>query len=145
MMARWILALAIVVAALGAAAPAQAELYDVRVTRIVQNAYLMQSSRLVIITRMGLELALGTEAVLRYERGATNNRLLFDSGSACDVAGVYRPNAVLRRVDQDRYRDQNSGGYLETQYCYVYAYGEDALVLTTRVLFMDSRQECQVL
>ena len=129
--------------------PARAELYDVQVTHIAQNAYLDQSSRLVIITRLCLQLALGQSAILRYDgRGNANNRLLFDTGglsnTSCQVAGVYTANASLRRVDQDLYRDLNGGGYVVTQYCYVYVYGEDALVLSDRVLFLDSHEECQL-
>jgi hypothetical protein len=128
--------------------PAHAELYDVRVTRIARDAYLDPASRVVIITRYCYEYVYSQRAVLRYDgRGSLNNRLIFDSAlssTSCDVAGIYTPNATLSRVGRDLYRDLNSDTYLETSLCLSLALAEDALVLRNRVIFIDSREECDL-
>jgi hypothetical protein len=49
----------------------------------------------------------------------------------------------LQRVADDLYQDQWTGGYVQTRYCYVNAYGEDALVLQDRVIFVDHRESCE--
>lgn len=35
----------------------------------------------------------------------------------------------VRRIDQDLYRDQSSGVYIQTRYCYEYSYGEEAILV----------------
>lgn len=34
----------------------------------------------------------------------------------------------VTRIDQDLYKDQRSGLYIQTQYCYHYCYGEEAIL-----------------
>ena len=118
--------------------------YAVTVSRVVNNAYRDQATGIIIVTSLCLHLALGDDAVLQYEPGAFDNRLFFSDGGDCMVSGIYPTNATLQRVNQDVYLDTRSGYYLQTQFCYVYAYGEDALVLPDQVIFIGSRQTCQV-
>ena len=51
--------------------------------------------------------------------------LILVSGIAFS-ADYYKLNSV-KRVDQDLYKTSD-GTYIETQYCYHYTYGEDALL-----------------
>ncbi|RPJ10608.1 MAG: hypothetical protein EHM36_03115 [Deltaproteobacteria bacterium] len=48
------------------------------------------------------------------------------STTASSTAGYYK--VYVRRLDQDLYKDQNSGLYIKTRYCYEYAYGAEALL-----------------
>ena len=121
---------------------AAAEAYRMSLTRIDSDVYRDDMSKLVVLTRYCYEYAYGQDAVLIYERGSSSNKVIFDRGETYDVRGVYRTNAQLERVRDDVYRDQATGRYVRTQFCYVYVYGEDALVLDDRVVFVDSRQSC---
>ena len=42
------------------------------------------------------------------------------------AADYYKVN--ISRVDQDLYKDHNSGNYIQTRYCYEYVYYQDALL-----------------
>ena len=121
---------------------AAAEAYPVSLTRIDKDVYREDLSKLIVLTRYCYEYAYGQDAVLVYERGSSGNRVIFDGGETCDVRGIYRTNAQLERVADDVYRDQATGRYVRTRFCYVYAYGEDALVLDDRVVFVSSRESC---
>jgi hypothetical protein len=114
------------------------------VSRIDRNAYKVQGQDAIIITSLCLDLALADNSLLRYVQGAGDNRVFFSDRDDCAVSGVYRTNATLQRVAQDLYKDTRTGGYIQTRYCYVYAYGEDAMVLSDRVLFVDSRESCDL-
>ncbi len=125
------------------AAPTQ-EYYRVSITRIDGNVYQDATSRLLILTNYCYEYTYSEDAVLKYEPYSYSNQLIFDSGNRCPVRGVYRANAELRRVSEDLYRDSISGGYLKTFGCYVYAYGEPALVLSDKAIFIQSRETCDL-
>jgi hypothetical protein len=137
------------VAALAFALPAGAaqseEVYRATVTRATDNAYVVGLTDLLVITRLCLNLALNDNAVLVYEPGYRSNfSIIFSDGQSCDVDGVYRSNANLRRVADNLYQDTLTGGYLRTQLCLSLALGERSLVLSDRVVFLDSRQGCQL-
>lgn len=121
-------------------ASAQAEVYKVTLTRVDRNAYWDRFQRLVLLTRGCIEYAYlddarvlvrGDEAVIR-----------FSSGAMCEVASVARPNAYLRREAENFYVDDLHGAYVWTQLCLELTLGEDALVLSNRVLFLESRSSC---
>jgi hypothetical protein len=114
-------------------------------TRIEQDLYRDALSRLLVATRSCYQHLYGSRAVLEYERGSPSNRVHFEgTGSSCAVRGIYRPNLTLTRVGDDLYRDDGTGRYLRTFACYEYVYGEDALILDDRVIFVDSRTACDL-
>ena len=67
-----------------------AEVYAVSVTRIDQNLYKTNGSTLYIETRYCYEYAIGESAVLKYGQYSYDNKLIFDSGTECDVVKVFR-------------------------------------------------------
>ncbi|HPG62357.1 MAG TPA: hypothetical protein PK586_10125 [Casimicrobium sp.] len=68
---------------------AHAEFYKVNIKRLDQNLY-KSSSGLYIETRFCFEFALGEDAVLKYESYAYDNKLIFNSGTTCDVVKVFK-------------------------------------------------------
>jgi hypothetical protein len=71
-------------------AMALAEVYTVSVTRIDQDLYKTGGSTLYIETRYCYEYAIGAMAVLKYGQYSYDNKLIFDSGTECDVVKVFR-------------------------------------------------------
>lgn len=70
-------------------AQAQArELYRVSVTRLDSNLYRDHTSKAIIETKYCYEYANRDDAVLRWEGRYGNNRLIFSSGTTCDVTAV---------------------------------------------------------
>ena len=140
--ARWLLASSLALGTLTLMPPSvSAEMYKVSVTRVAQDAYRDTMSGLIILTRYCYEYVYYQDAVLDYSSGM-GGTLYFDRRSSCDVAGVRKANAQLTRVRNDLYRDDMSGGYVRTSLCLALALGEDALVLSDRVLFLSSGDEC---
>jgi hypothetical protein len=123
---------------------ANAATYRVSVTRIAQDVYREESSRAVILTANCYQYVYWQGAVLVYELDALGNRLHFSGSSSCAVVGVYRSNARLARVGDNLYRDTRTGGILRTQLCLNLALGEDALIMSDRVIFLDSSDECSL-
>lgn len=81
-------ALAIVATPLSAAA---ADYYRVNVRRVEQNLYRDTTSRMYIKTRYCYEYVYGEDAILVWDGPRSwSNKLIFDSGSECDVEGVFR-------------------------------------------------------
>lgn len=70
------------------AVPLSADTYRVRVTRIDSNLYKDTNSKVIIETRLCLELALDDDAVLRWEGRYGNNWIVFSSGEKCDVVAL---------------------------------------------------------
>ena len=72
-----------------AAAVVQAESYRVTVTRKESNLYRIDGTKTYIKTRLCLELALSEPAILNYQRGSYDNKLIFDKRrsrrESCDV------------------------------------------------------------
>ncbi len=61
-----------------------AEFYKVNVKRIDQDLYKTDSG-LIIKTRYCYEYTYGEEAILKYEEYLYDNKLIFDSGTICQV------------------------------------------------------------
>ncbi len=77
--------------AVGASAMLSArESYRVTVTRKENNLYRIDGTKTYIKTRMCLELALGEDAILNYERGSFSNKLIFDKHDPPDSCAVER-------------------------------------------------------
>lgn len=68
---------------------ASAEMYSVNVRRIDQDLYKTDEG-IYIQTRYCYEYAYGDDAVLKYERYAYDNKLIFDSGETCDVVKLFK-------------------------------------------------------
>jgi hypothetical protein len=67
-----------------------ADTYRVTVTRVDRDLYRVDSQRpaVYIETRYCYEFATRDDAVLRYERYGYSNKLIFSSGTACEVRSL---------------------------------------------------------
>ena len=72
-----------------ACSAAIAEYYKVNVRRVDKDLY-KTSSGLFIQTKYCYEYAYGEDAVLKYEQYSYDNKLIFDSGTSCEVAKVFK-------------------------------------------------------
>jgi hypothetical protein len=68
---------------------AYADFYKVNVKRIEQDLY-KTSSNLYIQTQYCYEYALGEDAILKFEQYGYSNKLIFDSGTSCDVKKIFK-------------------------------------------------------
>lgn len=68
---------------------ASAEMYAVNVRRIDKDLYKTDEG-VYIQTKYCYEYTYGDDAVLKYEPYGYDNKLIFDSGSVCDVEKVFK-------------------------------------------------------
>jgi hypothetical protein len=61
---------------------------------------------------------------------------------AAYAADRYKVN--LTRKDQDLYQVDGTAIWVQTQYCYVYGYGEEAALSSSEVVFFDDGDKCDV-
>lgn len=66
-----------------------AEYYKVYVTRLDNNMY-RTSDGFYIATKYCYEYATSEEAILVYEQYSYDNKLIFNSGTSCDVDKVFK-------------------------------------------------------
>lgn len=66
-----------------------AEYYKVYIKRVDSNLYKTDSG-LHIKTKYCYEYSYGEEAILKYESYSYDNKLIFDSGSTCDVEKIFK-------------------------------------------------------
>jgi hypothetical protein len=104
--------------------------------RVTRDVYRDSLDNLVVVTRGCLSLTLGDDVIYND----FTRQLTFPDGETSSVRGIYRPQYQLTRVDQDLYRSLDGSGYVRTQYCYAYAYGEDVVLLSDSVIFLASRE-----
>lgn len=69
---------------------AYAEYYKVNVKRIDKDLYKTTTDGLYIQTRYCYEYTYGDDAVLKYDQYSYDNKLIFDSGTSCDVVKVFK-------------------------------------------------------
>ena len=69
---------------------AYAEYYKVNVKRVDANLYKTTTGGLYIETRYCYEYTYGDDAILKYEQYSYDNKLIFSSGTSCDVAKVFK-------------------------------------------------------
>lgn len=69
---------------------AYAEYYKVNVKRVDKDLYKTTTDGLYIQTRYCYEYTYGDEAVLKYEDYSHENKLIFNSGTSCDVVKVFK-------------------------------------------------------
>lgn len=67
-----------------------AEYYKVNVKRVEQDLYKTTTGGLYIQTRYCYEYTYGDDAVLKYEDYSYDNKLIFNSGTSCDVVKVFK-------------------------------------------------------
>ena len=65
------------------------EYYKVNVKRVDQDLYKTTTGNLYIQTRYCFEYTYGDDAVLKYEDYSYDNKLIFDSGTSCEVVKVF--------------------------------------------------------
>ncbi|WP_296871494.1 hypothetical protein [Tibeticola sp.] len=69
---------------------AYAEYYKVNVKRVDKDLYKTTTGGLYIQTRYCYEYTYGDDAVLKYEDYSYDNKLIFSSGTSCDVVKVFK-------------------------------------------------------
>jgi hypothetical protein len=69
---------------------AYAEYYKVNVKRVDENLYKTTTGGLYIETRYCYEYTYGDDAILKYEQYSYDNKLIFSSGTSCDVVKVFK-------------------------------------------------------
>lgn len=69
---------------------AYAEYYKVNVKRIDKDLYKTTTDGLYIQTRYCYEYTYGDDAVLKYDQHSNDDKLIFDSGTSCDVVKVFK-------------------------------------------------------
>lgn len=67
-----------------------ADYYKINVKRIDDNLYKDTDSGIYIVTKYCYEYSYGEEAVLKYEDYSYDNKIIFESGSSCDVKKVFK-------------------------------------------------------
>ena len=50
----------------------------------------------------------------------------------------------LTRKDRNLYKVDGTSFWVQTQYCYVYGYGEEAVLNASEVVFLDEGEKCDV-
>lgn len=119
---------------------AQAEVYEFNVRRVERNVYWDRSQRAVLMTRACSEYAMGDDVTVIVRGDAAI--VLFESGETCDLARASRPNAYVRRLAENVYANDLSGGIIRTSMCLELTLGEHALVTSDRLIFLESRSSC---
>jgi hypothetical protein len=66
------------------------EVYRVTVTRVDKDLYKIENTRPVVYieTQHCYQYATRDDAILRYERYGTNNKLIFSDDTSCDVKAL---------------------------------------------------------
>ena len=72
-----------------------------------------------------------------HQRSVQSFALFLLTGVGLLAADVYKLNGV-KRLDQDLYKTAD-GFYIETQYCYHYTYGEEAILRWEGSVSMDNK------
>lgn len=60
------------------------------------------------------------------------------------VAAADRYQVSLTRKDSNLYKVDGQPVWIQTRYCYVYGYSEDAVVSSDEVVFLDDTEKCDV-
>lgn len=84
-----VLGILVVVAILSFGSIASAEYYIVNVKRVDQDLY-KTNSGLYIQTNYCYEYSYWEDAILKYDDYSYDNKLIFDSGSSCDVTKIFK-------------------------------------------------------
>ena len=136
-------------------APAQAENYEVNLTRKGSNVYKIDGKDIIIQTRYCYVYAYSEEAIFKTS-GYGGEVIFFDSKDKCDVKAVFglskqKPGKYVVTVsheDDDWYEVMGTGSYIKTSACLSLALGEEAYLTITssgfgRLRFRDG-DDCMV-
>ncbi len=80
----------VIIVASAMPALAFAEYYKINVKRVEQDLYKTTTGGLYIQTRYCYEYTYGDEAILKYEDYSYDNKIIFGSGTECDVIKVFK-------------------------------------------------------
>ena len=114
-------------------APAQAENYEVNLTRKGSNVYKIDGNVIIIQTRYCYVYAYSEEAIFKTS-GYGGEVIFFDSKDKCDVKAVFgvskqKPGKFVVTVsheDDDWYEVFGTNSYIKTSSCLSLALGEEA-------------------
>ena len=114
-------------------APAQAENYEVNLTRKGSNVYKIDGKDIIIQTRYCYVYAYSEEAIFKMF-GYGGEVIFFDSKDKCDVQAVFgaskqkpgRYVVTVSREDDDWYEVLGTNSYIKTSSCLSLALGEEA-------------------
>ena len=114
-------------------APAQAENYEVNLTRKGSNVYKIDGKDIIIQTRYCYVYAYSEEAIFKMF-GYGGEVIFFDSKDKCDVKAVFglskqKPGKFVVTVsheDDDWYEVFGTNSYIKTSSCLSLALGEEA-------------------
>ena len=115
------------------AAPAQAENYEVNLTRKGSNVYKIDGKDIIIQTRYCYVYAYSEEAIFKTS-GYGGEVIFFDSKDKCDVKAVFgvskqKPGkfvVTVSREDDDWYEVFGTSSYIKTSSCLSLALSEEA-------------------
>lgn len=137
------------------AAPAQAENYEVNLTRKGSNVYKIDGKDMIIQTRYCYVYAYSEEAIFKSS-GYGGEVIFFDSKDKCDVKAVFgvskqKPGKFVVTVsheDDDWYEVFGTNSYIKTSSCLSLALGEEAYLTIApsgfgRLRFKDG-DDCMV-
>ena len=136
-------------------APAQAENYEVNLTRKGSNVYKIDGKDIIIQTRYCYVYAYSEEAIFKMF-GYGGEVIFFDSKDKCDVKAVFgvskqKPGKFVVTVsheDDDWYEVLGTNSYIKTSSCLSLALGEEAYLTIApsgfgRLRFKDG-DDCMV-
>lgn len=136
-------------------APAQAENYEVNLTRKGSNVYKIDGKDIIIQTRYCYVYAYSEEAIFKTS-GYGGEVIFFDSKDKCDVKAVFglskqKPGkyvVTVSREDDDWYEVFGTNSYIKTSSCLSLALGEEGYLTISpsgfgRLRFKDG-DDCMV-
>ena len=136
-------------------APAQAENYEVNLTRKGSNVYKIDGKDIIIQTRYCYVYAYSEEAIFKTS-GYGGEVIFFDSKDKCDVKAVFglskqKPGkyvVTVSREDDDWYEVFRTNSYIKTSSCLSLALGEEGYLTISpsgfgRLRFKDG-DDCMV-
>ena len=136
-------------------APAQAENYEVNLTRKGSNVYKIDGKDIIIQTRYCYVYAYSEEAIFKTS-GYGGEVIFFDSKDKCDVKAVFglskqKPSkyvVTVSREDDDWYEVFGTNSYIKTSSCLSLALGEEGYLTISpsgfgRLRFKDG-DDCMV-
>ena len=136
-------------------APAQAENYEVNLTRKGSNVYKIDGKDIIIQTRYCYVYAYSEEAIFKTS-GYGGEVIFFDSKDKCDVKAVFgvskqKPGkyvVTVSREEDDWFEIFGTSSYIKTSSCLSLALGEEAYLTIAnsgfgRLRFKDGN-DCMV-
>jgi len=133
---------------------AEADNYEVSVTRKGSNLYKIDGKNIYVHTRYCYSYVYSENAFLKMN-GYSGEIIFLDSGGKCDVKAVYGPSeqkpgkytVTINRENDDWYEIWGKGIYIKTSGCLSLALGQEAVLSITAggygTLYVEGNQ-CMV-